>query len=278
MGHAARAPCRGRRGGRRRLQGGPSPDGRSAAGAVPALPADRRGVRVPQPRVRGLGGGRRDRNVGDAGRSSRREDMRRVDRPRRVPARLRERVSDDDAARRERRAGVHAGARRGALRNPAGADPRFHRAQGRHLRQHPWRSRHRRQDGRAADRAVRLAGRRVRARRRALARQAQEPDRARGRRAHLQGARDDAARPRARLRPGRARARTARPLAAARDLPPLRVPGAAEPHRHARRGRPSSRASRCRHECLLGDGRRIAEARRSDIRCSRRRPRCGRPC
>ena len=38
-------------------------DARPAARAVPALPADRRGLRLPQPRVRGLGGGRRDRHA-----------------------------------------------------------------------------------------------------------------------------------------------------------------------------------------------------------------------
>ena len=54
--------------------------------------------------------------------------------------------------------------------------------------------------------------------------------------AHVEGARDDAARPRHRLRPGSARARPARPLAAEGDLPPLRVPRAAEPRSTARRG------------------------------------------
>ena len=53
---------------------------------------------------------------------------------------------------------------------------------------------------------------------------AQEHHRARRHRAHVEGARDDAARPRHRLRPGAARARAARPLAAEGDLPPLRVP------------------------------------------------------
>ena len=46
-------------------------------------------------------------------------DVRRLDRPRRVPARLGERQPDDDAARRQRRTGLHAGAGRGALRDPA---------------------------------------------------------------------------------------------------------------------------------------------------------------
>ena len=94
---------------------------------------------------------------------------RRLDRSRRVPARHRQRRADDDAARRQRRAGLHARARRGALRDQAGADPRLHRPEGRHLRQHPRHSRHRRQDRRAADRAVRLGRGGDRARGRALA-------------------------------------------------------------------------------------------------------------
>ena len=44
------------------------------ARAVPALPADRRGVRLPQPRVRGLGGRRRDRDARDARRRGRHQD------------------------------------------------------------------------------------------------------------------------------------------------------------------------------------------------------------
>ena len=59
------APHRGRRGGRGRLQGGPPADAGPAPRAVPALPADRRGVRLPEPRVRGLGGRRRDRDARD---------------------------------------------------------------------------------------------------------------------------------------------------------------------------------------------------------------------
>ena len=69
----------------------------------------------------------------------------------------RERLPDDDAARRRRRPRLHARARRGALRRPARAGARLHRPQGRHERQHPRRPGHRRQDRRAADRAVRLA-------------------------------------------------------------------------------------------------------------------------
>ena len=62
--------------------------------------------------------------------------------------------------------------------------------------------------------------------------------------AGLEGARDDAARPRHRLRAGPARARAARPLAAEGDLPPLRVPQPALAARHARRGAPGGVRSR----------------------------------
>ena len=150
LGHAPCAPGRGRRGGRRRLQAGPQADARPPARAVPALPADRRGVRLPEPRVRGLGGGRRDRDDRDPGRRGGRQDLRRLDRPRRVPALLRERDADDDAARRLRRQRLHAGARRAPLRRPARSGARLHRAQGRHLGQHPRHPGDRRQDGRPA--------------------------------------------------------------------------------------------------------------------------------
>ncbi len=92
------------------------------------------------------------------------------------------------------------GAGRGAARHPARAGARLHRAQGRHVRQHPGRPRDRRQDGRAADRQVRLARGGARARRRADAGpregDPEHDEQARG----AEGARDDAARPRARLR------------------------------------------------------------------------------
>ena len=91
------------------------------------------------------------------------------------------------------------------------ADPRLHRPQGRHLRQHPGRPGDRGQDRRAARRAVRLARGRARARRGAVAGAAEEPDRVRRAGARGEGARHDAARPRARRRPGRARPRAARP-------------------------------------------------------------------
>ena len=88
LGHPAGAPARDRR----HVQGRPPADARPPARAVPALPADRRGVRLPQPRVRGLGGRRRDRDARHARGRGRREDDGRLHRPRRVPARLRERL------------------------------------------------------------------------------------------------------------------------------------------------------------------------------------------
>ena len=64
---------------------------RTSARAVPVLPPDRRGVRLPQPRVRGLGGRRRHRDARDGGRRGRDQHLSRLDRPRRLPARHRER-------------------------------------------------------------------------------------------------------------------------------------------------------------------------------------------
>ena len=54
----------------------------------PHLPADRRGVRLSEPRVRGLGGRRRDRHARDARRRGGDQDVRRLHRPRRLPALL----------------------------------------------------------------------------------------------------------------------------------------------------------------------------------------------
>ena len=154
------------------------------------------------------------------------------------------------------------------------ADPGLHRAEGRHERQHPRHPGDRRQDRRAADRAVRLARGGRRARVRALARAREERDRVRGAGRGREAARDDAARPRHRLRPGRARARAARPLAAQGDLPPLRVPQPARPRRRARRraargadGRHRRRGAvargRARRSRAASGSRRTATARRS---------------
>ena len=78
-----------------------------------------------------------------------------------------------------------------------------------------------------------------------------------------EGAGDDAARPRARLRPGRGRALAARPLAAEGDVQALRVPQPAEPRRRARRGAAGRDAAR-------PDGRRGALARGAGVRASAR--------
>ena len=234
LGHAP-GPPRGRLGG---LQVGAPPDAGPAARAVPALPADRRGLRLPEPRVRGLGGRRRDRHARDAGRRGGDQDDRRLDRPRRVPARHGERRADDDPARRLRRQRLHARPRRGALRDPARPGAGLHRAQGRHLGQHPGRSGDRRQDRGAADLAVRVARGGDRARRGAVARAQEEHHRARRPGAAVEGAGDDAPRPRAELRRDAARPRGAGPLAAEGDLPQVRVPEPPAPGRRARRRGP----------------------------------------
>ena len=198
-----------------------------------------------------MGGRRRDRHARDARRLRGRPHLRGLDRPRCVPALLGQHLPDDDAARGRRRSGLYARARRGSLRHPARPDPRLHRAEGRHLRQHPRHPRDRRQDRRGADRPLRVARGGDRARRRADARPLEGRHRARRAGAALEGAGDDAARPRARLRALPARARPARPLAAEGVLPPLRVSRPALAARHARRGAPgcspsTSRASRFR--------------------------------
>ena len=90
--------------------------------------------------------------------------------------------------------------------------PGLHRSQGRHVRQHPGHSGDRRQDGRPADRPVRLAGGGDRARRRALAGAREGGARARRAGAGVEGARDDAARPR-RSTSTRRRSSRARPTA-----------------------------------------------------------------
>ena len=222
------SPTTGRRASRSRGTRGPCTAGRVSeelqvrapadagppARAVPALPADRRGVRLPQPRVRGLGGGRRHRHARDAGRRGRRQDVRRLDRPRRLPARLGERLPDDDAARRRGRPGLHARAGRGALRRCRPEQvPDFIGLKGDTSDNIPGIPGHRRQDRRPADRAVRLARGRARARRElSPARRknvAAHADQARASKVLATMRRDLDAR----RRPGRARPGAARPLA-----------------------------------------------------------------
>ena len=232
LGHAADAP----HGDRGDVQGRAPADARPPARAIPALPADRRGVRLPEPRVRGLGGGRRDRDPRDPRRRGLDQDVRRLDRPRRLPALQREHLADDDAARCRGRQRLHAGAGRAAVRHPSRPGAGLHRPEGRHVGQHPRHPRHRGQDRRAADRAVRLARGGRRARRRAVARA--RPGGARARRAGgcVEAPGDDAPRPAARRRPDRAGLGGSRPLAPEGDLPPLRVPRSPRPRGHAGRG------------------------------------------
>ena len=234
LGHARRAPGRDLRG----VQVRAAADAGPPARAVPAFPADRRGLRLPEPRVRGLGGGRRDRDARHAGRRGGHQDHGRLHRPRRLPARLGERRADDDAAWRLRRQRLHAGSGRGPLRHSPRAGARLHRAQGRHLGQHPRRPRDRRQDGGAADRPVRLAGRGDRARGGALSGAQEEHHRARRAGQAVERAGDDAPRPRARLRRDTARPLSARPLAAEGDVPEVRVPQPPASRRRARRRAP----------------------------------------
>ncbi len=219
-----------------------------------------------------MGGGRRDRDARDARGRGGHQDLRRLDRPRRVPARVGERLPDDDATWRRGRPGLHARARRSAVRDPARPDPRLHRAQGRHERQHPGHPRHRGQDRRPAGRAVRLARRCHRARGRAVA-GALEVDRGQRRAGRgLEAPRDHAPRPRARRRHRRSRLTSSRSLAAEGDLPTVRVPLAARARRHARRG-----AAGCGAPAGgVGAGRvargRAAHARRPHRGRRRRRP------
>ena len=69
----------------------------------------------------------------------------------------RQRADHDHLARDHRHPRVRPRGRGRALRHPAGAGDRLHRAEGRHVGQHPGRPRHRGQDGRAAAAAVRVA-------------------------------------------------------------------------------------------------------------------------
>ena len=69
----------------------------------------------------------------------------------------RQRADHDHLARHHRHARLRPRGRGRALRHPARAGHRLHRAEGRHLGQHPRRPGHRRQDRRAAAAAVRVA-------------------------------------------------------------------------------------------------------------------------
>ena len=210
-------------------------------------------------RVPGLRGRRRDRLDRGKGAHRRPEDPGDGGdrRPRRLPAgRRRRREDHDHLARDHRHAGLRPPGRDRPLRDPARADPRLHRAEGRHERQHPRRPRHRRQDRGRAAAAVRNAGRRPRPHRRHLRGQAQaEPDRARRGGAHLQAARHRQARHRRRARPPDVRRRRAGPLQAPRHVPQVRAARAAAPAGggarlgRRRRPRPRGRARRSPRAC-----------------------------
>ena len=221
----------------------------------PYFRPDRRGVRLPQPRVRGLGGGRRDRDARDPGRRRRDQDVRRLDRPRRVPARLRERLPDDDAARRQRRPGLHARAGRGALRDPARSRSPTSSA------------------SRATPRTTSRAspGSATRPPGQLIAQygslegvlehvEEQSPARRRNLTEFAEQARTskELATMRRDLEldcdPAELVLCAARPLAAARDVPPLRVPRPARPRGRARRGGAGARADHRRHGRPLARG------------------------
>ena len=168
-------------------------------------------------------------------------------------------------SRRLRRERLHARARRAPLRRSARSGAGLHRAQGRLVGQHPGHSRDRRQDGRAADRPVRIARGGDRARGRPLpgARQGRTRERRSGTR--VEGPRDDAPRSPARRRSDSARLRGSRSFAVEGDVSPLRVSQPAQPRRRARRGRTGSGAREAR-----GSGGRL-ERRRSAHRSWHRR-------
>ena len=157
---------------RGRLQGPPKADARPAAAAAAVVRAGGRGVRLPQPEGRGEGGRRHHRHPRPDGRGCRAQGLRGLDRPRRVPARLRQRLHHDDPARRAGRRRLHARADHPALRDRPRRDPRLHRAQGRHVRQHRRRPGDRRQDRRRAPRPVREHGGRLRQPRRRVGHEA----------------------------------------------------------------------------------------------------------
>ena len=113
-------------------------DGKEADDVIGTLSPDRGGRRPP--RVRGL------------------------DRSRRLPAGIRQRLHHDDSARGGRRRRLHARPDPPALRHRPRPDPRLHRPQGRHLGQHPRGAGHRREDRRRPAGAVREPGGRVRVR------------------------------------------------------------------------------------------------------------------
>ena len=258
---------------------------RPAQAAVAAPRAARRRVRLPQRVGRGLRGRRRDRDARRAGARRGHPGHDRHRRPRRLPAdrpRL-ARQGHGDGARDHRDEALRPRGGDRALRDPARADPRLLRPQGRHVRQHPRRPGHRRQDrGRPA-----AALRRPRDGARLASTRSPAPS----------ASRTSSTTPTTRASPsswrrssrdvpgvdidldGRRRAR-ARPLAAARGLPRVRAarPAAAPRGGAGRRRRRRAGAgglddadgARCAR-ARVGRHRVAAGAARSRSRCRRRR-------
>ena len=173
--------------------------------------------------------------AGGRGRGPRRDDRHR--RPRHLPAGRARRPRDGHEPRHHRDQDLRPRGGDRPLRHPAGADPRLLRPQGRHLRQHPGRAGHRRQDRLPAPPALRRPGGRARERGRDLRRQAQgEPDQPRRGRPRVEAARHRHPRRRSTSTSTTARAR-ARPLAPARVVPRVRAARpAAAPRGGAGRG------------------------------------------
>ncbi len=261
---------------RRRVQGPPAADARPAAPAGAVFRADRRGVRLSQPARRRQGGRRRHRHACHEGGGGRPQGLRGLDRPGRLPARLRERLHHDDAAGGVGRGGLHARADRPALRHRPRARARLHRPQGRHVGQHPGGARHRRQDGGRAPGQVRVDGGRLREPRRRPGREAaREPAHGGRRRGAIEAACHHRPPPRHRRRLRRARGRAAGPLLDEGALPQARAARDPEAPGRARGGGPGSAgggARRGRDRLARGRSRGCARARARRRARRRRRP------
>ena len=210
----------GTQGGLRRVQGAAQLEARPAARAVAAPRAAGRSLWVSQRQGPGIRGRRRDRHAGAsrARGGDRRDD--RHGRPRRPPAGGAGGQRDGHQPRHHRHEDLRAPDGDRPLRDPARADSRLLRPQGRHLRQHPGGAGNRRQDSCATPPALRRPRDRARQRGRDLRCQTKgEPDQPRRRRARVQAAGHGQPRGRGRDRPGGGRRGRARPFA-----PAFRVP------------------------------------------------------
>ena len=215
--------------------------------------------------------------LADPRRRGRAAHLRRLDRPRRLPALLRERLPDDDPARRRRRAGLHARAGRGALRRAARPGARLHRPQGRHVAttSPAFRGSATRPPGELIARygsleaVIEHAGELSPARSRAIIEHA---DQARVSKELATMRRDldlD-------VDPAELVLVAARPLAAEGDLPPVRVPGAAVAARHARRSAAAQRPPEVSGIAGAAGARASSTSRGRVGVCGRRRPGGGR--